>query len=108
MITALDTRGSVYLSLLQCNSNGSVMQMFFVHLLKQLDATNRHWRNDTVILLDGAPYHQSVAVLEFFSLNEVPIMFTGPHSYDASPIELYFAAFKAADINPENLPTGKT
>ena len=38
----------------------------------------------------------------------MPIMFTGPHSYDASPIELFFAALKSKDINPLNLPTGKT
>ena len=57
--------------------------------------------------MDGAPYHQSVAMLEFYEEHQVPIMFTGPHSYDASPIELFFAAFKSRDINPEQLATGK-
>jgi hypothetical protein len=37
----------------------------------------------------------------------VPVIFTGPHSYAAAPIELLFAHFKAADINPRRLKTGK-
>ena len=84
------------------------MQMFFINLLKQLDSKDSHWRKTTVILLDGAPYHQSAAMMIFFAQNEVPIMFTGPHSYDASPIELFFAAFKSKDVNPSQLRTGKT
>ena len=107
MITGLDSRGSLYISLLQANSNSEVMEMFFVHLLKILDSKRKGWRRDTVILLDGAPYHRSAIMLDFFEDNQVPIIFTGPHSYDASPIELFFAAFKSRDINPEKLPLGK-
>jgi len=33
MITGLDTEGSLFISLLQANSNSSVMEMFFTHLL---------------------------------------------------------------------------
>ena len=60
-----------------------------------------------MILLDGAPYHTSEVMMEFFKEHQVPVMFTGPHSYDASPIELFFAAFKSKDVNPEKLSTGK-
>ena len=107
MITGLDTRGSVYISLLQANSNSSVMQMFFNCLLTKLDSERKNWRIYTVILLDGAPYHTSAPMMEFFRENQVPVLFTGPHSYDASPIELFFAAFKSKDINPQRLPMGK-
>ena len=31
----------------------------------------------------------------------------GPYSYDAAPCELFFAAFKRADINPSKVPLGK-
>ena len=34
-------------------------------------------------------------------------MMLGPYSYDAAPAELFFAAFKAADINPNKVPLGK-
>jgi hypothetical protein len=38
----------------------------------------------------------------------VPISMLGPYSYDAAPCELFFAAFKKVDINPNKVPSGKT
>ena len=38
---------------------------------------------------------------------KVPIIMMGPYSYDAAPCELFFAAFKSADINPAKVPLGK-
>jgi hypothetical protein len=38
----------------------------------------------------------------------VPISMMGPYSYDAAPCELFFAAFKRADVNPNKIPLGKT
>ena len=38
----------------------------------------------------------------------VPISMMGPYSYDAAPCELFFAAFKRADVNPNKLPLGRT
>ena len=58
-------------------------------------------------MLDNAPYHTSSSMMAFFKEYQVPVIFTGPHSYDASPIELFFAAFKSKDINPESIATGK-
>ena len=58
-------------------------------------------------MMDGAPYHTSAPMMEFYRKNLVPVMFTGPHSYDASPIELFFAAFKSKDMNPDRIKTGK-
>jgi len=46
-------------------------------------------------------------MLEFFELHQLPVMFTASHSYTASPVELFFAHFKRADINPAQLPLGK-
>ena len=107
MICGLDTNGELYLSLVQANSNSSVMQIFFTHLIKLLDSMDAKWRNTYIILLDNAPYHRSRDMLKFLEANNIPCIFTGPHSYDASPIELFFAHFKAADINPRNVKTGK-
>jgi hypothetical protein len=108
MITSLDTTGSVMLSLLQANSNSSVMELFFTNLMKLMEMKNENWRDNTIIMLDNAPYHTSNAMMEFYQDNRLPIIFTGPHSYSASPIELFFAAFKKADINPAKLPLGKS
>ena len=59
MIMALDSHGEVYLSLLQANSNGSVMDIFFRQLVLQLDRERPRWREDTVILMDNTKYHWS-------------------------------------------------
>ena len=38
----------------------------------------------------------------------VPISMMGPYSYDAAPCELFFAAFKKADVNPRKVAMGKS
>ena len=35
------------------------MQIYFMALVKKLDKLNPNWREKTVILLDGASYHNS-------------------------------------------------
>ena len=37
----------------------------------------------------------------------VKIIYSGPYSYSAAPVELLFGALKNKQINPENKPTGK-
>jgi len=38
----------------------------------------------------------------------IPCIISGPYSYDGSPIELFFAAFKRGNINPEEKPVSKS
>jgi transposase len=83
------------------------MEIFFHKLTKVLDKERSDWRSNTIILLDNATYHTSVATLKVFKVLRIPILFTGPHSYDGAPCELFFAAFKRADINPKRVGTGK-
>ena len=73
-------------------------------LVKKLDKLNRQWREKTVILLDGASYHNSKTTIQVFEEHKIPVMFLGPHSYNVAPCELYFAWFKKAEINPRKLP----
>ena len=58
------------------------------------------WRNDTILILDNAPYHNSESTMKLFESLRIPVLFTGPHSYDAAPCELFFALFKSVDFNP--------
>lgn len=108
MIVALDTNGRVYLSLLQSNNNASTMDLFLRALVKKLKAERGDWQNNTVMLWDNAPYHSSKATLKVLEQLKIPTLFTGPHSYDASPVELFFAHFKDRDINPRHVPSGKS
>ena len=83
------------------------MQIYFMALVKKLDKHNPNWREKTVVLLDGASYHNSKPTIQVFELLRIPVMFLGPHSYNVAPCELYFAWFKQDDINPRKLPQSK-
>ena len=107
MFAAVDTEGEVYFSLIQSNSNNRVMELFLRQLVIKLDNEDADWRENTVILHDNAPYATSESTLELMAGLKLPMLFTGPHSYSAAPIELLFASLKSVDLNPENLPQGK-
>ena len=42
------------------------MELFYYHLVKTLDAKDQYWRKHTVILSDGASYHTSQSMREFY------------------------------------------
>ena len=44
MITGIDTKGEVFLSLLQANTNSQNMMMFFKHLIIILDQERPDWK----------------------------------------------------------------
>ena len=107
LIAALDTLGNVYYSLTQCNTESDVMMMFMKYLIRQLDQENVTWREKTIFLFDGAAYHTSEEMKEYFRKMEVQVIFSGPYSYSAAPIEHLFAGLKRGELNPEHQPTGK-
>ena len=108
MLLAFDNHGQSYVALCQSNTNGGVITLFLRDLVRQLNEESRGWRKNTLIYWDGAKYHKSHEVLELMQELDLPIMYSGPHSYDASPCELWFAMFKRVNINPRRLPAGKT
>jgi transposase len=107
MIAGIDTEGDVYLALLQINNDVSVIKLFLTSLAFRLDLDRPNWRGDTVFLLDGATYHLSSEIKEHLQKLRINVIFTGPRSYDASPIELFWAHLKRGDINTEKKKTGK-
>ena len=94
------------------------MELFFSELIRSLDALRPGWKRNHILVIDGASYHRSKKILTFFENHQLPIMYTGSYSYDAgkfslfilndllfiAPAELFFAAFKRADINPRHVP----
>ena len=58
--------------------------------------------------IDGAVYHTAALTMELFEELDVPLVVSAPYSYDASPIELYFASLKRGDLNPDRLPLSKS
>ena len=57
--------------------------------------------------MDGAPYHRSDEMLDYFRKQNAPVIISGPYSYDSAVAELWFAYFKNKNLNPEQLPMGK-
>ena len=84
-----------------------MMELYFRALVAKLERERPNWRRDTVIIVDGAKYHQSVDFLQVAAELRLPYMVLGPHSYDAAPCELVFAHFKRVEVNPRKIPTGK-
>ena len=71
LIAALDTNGRVYYSLSQANTDADVLMLFMRYLIKQLDSESADWRNETIFLLDGAKYHVSQEMKEYFRKMDV-------------------------------------
>ena len=107
LIAALDTEGNVHYSLTQANTDSDIMMLFLRHLERQLDSERPGWRDNTVLLMDGAKYHLSEEMKVYFRKMDLKVIFTGPYSFTAAPIEMLFSALKRGEINPERLPTGK-
>ena len=107
VIAAVDTEGDLYLTMTQVNTNTDMMKVYLSKLSIRLDHDRPGWREDTVILLDGASYHINLAIIEHLHRLAMPVIFTGPRSYDACPAEMVFAHLKSTNLNPEGLPTGK-
>ena len=59
-------------------------------------------------MIDGAAYHTAATTMDLFAELDVPLVVSAPYSYDASPIELYFASLKRGDLNPNRLPMSKS
>ena len=108
MIMAIDNFGSQYLTLTQANTNNSIMNIYLRQLCKTLDKERENWREDSLIFWDGAGYHRSESTIKLLEDLRIPMMLLAPHSYNAAPCELYFARFKAADINPRHVKAGKS
>jgi len=49
MMTAIDTHGDVYWSLLQANSNEITMELVLIKLALILDKERPKWREDTIV-----------------------------------------------------------
>ena len=94
ILAAIDNYGAAYISLGTSTTDSGVMIGYFYELCKTLDGENSLWREETVILLDNAPYHRSAEVRAAIKKLGMPVIFSGPYSYISAPIELYFGLLK--------------
>ena len=108
MIVAVSSEGHVWLSLTQCNTDENVMMMFLSRLCQAFTHkfTNT-WREDIVLLMDGASYHRSAATRACISHLGMQVVLSAPYSYAAAPAETWFAHFKRGDFNQRDIKTTK-
>jgi hypothetical protein len=107
LIMAHDSNGELFMSLSQSNTDNLFFQLFLKHLVELLDVKRPSWRATHVFLLDGAGYHTQDETLEQIVRLKIPVIFSGPYSYDAAAAELAFGYLKSQDVNQMGLSTGK-
>ena len=107
MIAALDTDGRVWFALSHANTDSNMMAVFLHHLTQALDRETPGWQQNTIFLLDNAPYHCSHETRAAAGALGIQFIYSGPYSYSAAPIETLFAHLKLGELNEEGLATGK-
>ena len=107
MIAALDNQGNVWFSLAHATTDRDVIALFLNQLVKILDAEEPGWQEESILLWDNAPYHSSGDTLGIINKLGLQVIYSGPYSYSAAPIETLFSGLKLGEMNPDNDPTGK-
>ena len=107
MIAALDISGKVWFSLSHSTTDSDVMAAFLLQLSKVLDEESPGWQEETVILWDNAPYHVSAETQHVINRQGIQVIYSGPYSYSAAPVETLFSGLKLGELNTDGDPTGK-
>ena len=76
------------------NTDHEVKMLFLTELATILDSERPLWRKDTLIMMDNAGYNKDPEVFAQLQRLKMPVIFSGPYSYDAAPIERFFGYFK--------------
>ena len=83
----------------QGRTNSETFWLFLMRLCLELNSADEHWRDNTIILLDNAPYHRSDYVRERLERYGIPTLFLGPYHYRGAPVEMLFSHVKNRDLN---------
>ena len=59
LITALDTEGRIYFAVTHANTGSDVILSFLRRLDIMLSIESLDWKENSIVLLDGAKYHTS-------------------------------------------------
>ena len=95
LIVAVSSRGYIFLSCTQVNTDDQIICMFLSKL-----AEKGNWRDEITFILDGAAYHRSVNTRRCLSDLRMQVVLSAPYSYAAAPAELWFSILKRGDFNP--------
>ena len=107
MIAAVDSNGASYFAISQYSNGSRVFSTFLQRLVITLDGEDTYWRDNTIIMLDGAVTHRSEETRRAMAALRIPAVIAGPYGFDGSPCEKLFAHLKVGDLNPWSIKTGK-
>lgn len=108
LIAAVDNFGQSFFAVFQSTIDSHVLGAFLHRLVIDLDGENPDWRDDTIIVLDGAKIHRSGETRRAMAALRIPVMIAGPYGFDGSPAEKLFAILKNGELNKWGVKTGKT
>ena len=104
---AVCTEGRLYASLSQANTDAKTFCLFISKLCAKLTKESPDWRDNTVLLIDGARYQTCAESVGHMKALGFRVVISAPYSYSTAPIELAFAFLKQGNLNPGQLKTGK-
>lgn len=107
LIAAIDNFGASYFAAAHGTIDSRIFATFLQRLTLQLDSESPDWRDDTILVLDGAVTHRSEETRRAMAALQIPAMIAGPYGFDGMPAEILFSLLKAGDLNPWTIPTGK-
>ena len=86
MIFIISSEGYVWLSLTQVNTDEDVMQLYLSKLAQVFTKQfGRDWRQQIVVLMDGASYHRSKETRSCIKHLKMRVVLSSPYSYAAAP-----------------------
>ena len=79
-MVAIDTEGNIYQSLSHANTDAKTFRLFLHRLIGKLQQEDHHWRQNTVVVMDGASYHKAESTCEYLGKQGVqtvvPVSYT--------------------------------
>ena len=102
VIAATSSLGAVWYAVNHGNNNSLTVWHFILSLCLRLQEEDPQWRSHTVFYLDNAAYHRSNYLMAKFAQLQIPVLFSGPYSYDSAAAEKVFATIKRKNLNPSN------
>ena len=91
----------------QANTDSNTFCLFISKLVAKLTKEDRNWRDNTLLLIDGARYQTSAESIRHMKALGFRVCVSAPYSYASAPVEYAFAFLKDTDLNPNRLKTGK-
>jgi transposase len=107
VLAGVDNLGNLYASVFLCNGNRQIFQLYLIYLVRLLDQESKDWRLNTVILMDGCPFHKAKSTRRMIRKLNIPTMYTSPYSAVLCPVEIIFSIFKRGELNVRGVKINK-